>query len=85
MPNVVMLNLVLKSQNVQPLKLYKDGSNSSLETIRLGSSQVQKGKNNISGNCAQTISAVQAGNIQSIGPFAGVAVLPNKIIPSTFL
>jgi hypothetical protein len=39
-----MLNLVVKSQNVQPLKLYKDGSNSSLETIRLGSSQVPKGK-----------------------------------------
>jgi hypothetical protein len=79
-----MLNLVVQSRNVQPLKLYKDGSNSSLETIRLGSSQVQKGK--ISFRLwAQAISAVQAGKKQSIGPFAGVAVLPNKIIPSTFL
>jgi hypothetical protein len=39
-----MLNLVVKSHNIQPLKLYKVGSNSSLETIRLESSQVQKVK-----------------------------------------
>jgi hypothetical protein len=33
MANIVMLNLVVKAQNVRPVKLYKVGSNSSLETI----------------------------------------------------
>jgi hypothetical protein len=36
MGNVVMLNLVVKLHNEQPLKLYKVGSHSSLETIQPG-------------------------------------------------
>lgn len=58
-----MLNSVVKLHNRQPLKLYKSGSNSSLETIRPGVKPSSKSVTTI-GNWAQANPAVQAGNGQ---------------------
>jgi hypothetical protein len=62
MANLVMLKLVGKMHKVQQQNLYKFGSHSSPNTIRLEASQVQE--NTTSGNWAQTLPAVQAGTGQ---------------------